>query len=71
MCRALFLLKTYAGGIDGLKGQAGTSAFAKKLFLDSSQNPVTLDAIGNLLIMYEIPDLPQLPPSSMLLKKEW
>ena len=41
------------------------------MFLDSAQNPVTLDAIGNLLIMYEIPDLPQLPPSSMLLKKEW
>ena len=61
---------------------------------------MTLDAVGNLLIMCkivilsrfdeavflstkkalqkklgffadEIPDLPQLPPSSMLLKKEW
>merc|ERR1712070_972307 len=57
--------------IDGGKGQAGCSTQAREMYLDSSQNPVTLNALGNLLLMYQVPDLPQLHPSSAVLKQEW
>ena len=57
--------------IDGGKGQAGCSKEAAELYRDSSQNPVTLNALGNLLVMYQVPDLPQIPPSSAVLKAEW
>ena len=57
--------------IDGGKGQSGCSAEARARYLNSAQNPVTLEANGNLLVMYQVPDLPQLPPSSALLRQQW
>jgi len=52
----------------GAKGQGGLSAELTAEFHTTSLNPVLLDATGTWLIMYNIPSLPQLPPSSRLLK---
>lgn len=53
------------------KGQAGISREMELLFNETSQNPVLLDAVGLSLAYYNIPSLPQLPPSSRLLKTLW
>lgn len=55
----------------GAKGQAGMSAELAAEFSRTSQNPVLADSTGLWLIMYNIPSLPQIPPSSALLKALW
>jgi len=57
--------------IDFEKGQAGASDYALSLLAETSQNPVLRDATGILLIMYTVPSLPTLPPSSTVLKYLW
>jgi len=58
-------------GVMFAKGQAGLNPAMQALFNETSQNPVLSDAVGTLLIMYNIPSLPQLPPSCKLLKTLW
>jgi hypothetical protein len=53
------------------KGQGGLSPAVEEEFHMTSQNPVLLDTFGTWLIMYNIPSLPQMPPSSTLLKTLW
>jgi FAD/FMN-containing dehydrogenase len=57
--------------IDFEKGQAGASDYALSLFATTSQNPVVRDATGLFLIMYNVPSLPTLPPSSTVLRHLW
>ena len=67
-------LPTTANGVVGLdfeKGQAGASSAALELLDETSQNPVLHDALGLLLVMYNVPYLPTLPPSSRLLSHLW
>jgi hypothetical protein len=59
------------GGVDFEKGQAGASPWALAELAASSVNPVVADATGLLLIMYNVPSLPTLPPSSVLLRHLW
>jgi hypothetical protein len=53
------------------KGQAGLDAEAQARFLDTALNPVLQQASGLLLVMYNVPSLPTLPPSSKLLSYLW
>eukprot|EP00035_Acanthoeca_spectabilis_P023021 m.447216 g.447216 ORF g.447216 m.447216 type:complete len:663 (-) comp19484_c0_seq1:10-1998(-) len=53
------------------KGQSGVPSSVASELLETAQNPVLLDAAGTQLIMYNIPSLPQMPPSSALLKTLW
>jgi FAD/FMN-containing dehydrogenase len=53
------------------KGQGGVTREVSARFNETSQNPLLLDTIGLLLAMYNIPELPQLPPSSTLLREQW
>ena len=59
------------GGVDFEKGQLGASPFALAQLADSSVNPVVANATGLLLIMFNVPSLPTLPPSSVLLRHLW
>ncbi len=58
-------------GIDVEKGQGGASATAQSLLQETAQNPVLLQSIGLLLVMLNVPDLPQLPKNAALLQAEW
>lgn len=55
----------------GAKAQGGMSADLVEEFKTTAMNPVLLDSFGTWLIMFNIPELPQLPPSSRLLKTIW
>jgi len=57
--------------IDFEKGQAGASEYALSLLAETSLNPVLSDAVGILLLMYNVPSLPTLPLSSPVLKYLW
>ena len=57
--------------IDFEKGQSGASAFALGLLAETSQNPVLPDALGLLLLMFNVPSLPTVPPSAGLLAALW
>jgi len=57
--------------IDFEKGQAGASGFALQLLAETSQNPVLSDSLGLLLLMFNVPSLPTIPPSAGLLKALW
>ena len=59
------------GGVDFEKGQAGAAPAALDLLAETSVNPIVADATGLLLIMYNIPSLPTLPPSATLLRHLW
>ena len=59
------------GGIDFEKGSLGTSSDAMQRVLTTSVNPVVFTASGLLLIMYNVPSLPTVPPSAALLKRLW
>jgi hypothetical protein len=60
-----------SGGCDFEKGQLGASPFALAQLSDSSVNPVVGNATGLFLVMYNVPSLPTLPPSSVLLRHLW
>jgi len=49
------------------KGQSGLPSEVRSEFEETAQNPVLLDTVGSYLAMYNIPELPQLAPSSKLL----
>ena len=57
--------------VDFEKGQSGASSFALELLAETSTNPVLQHSLGLLLLMYNVPSLPTLPPSSGLLKALW
>jgi len=57
--------------IDFEKGQAGASEYALSLLSETSQNPILKDATGLYIIMYNVPCLPTLPLSSLVLKYLW
>jgi hypothetical protein len=59
------------GGIDFEKGSLGTSTEAMRRVMSTAVNPVVINASGLLLIMYNVPSLPTVPPSSGLLKRLW
>jgi len=60
-----------SGGIDFEKSQAGASPAALSLLAETSVNPAVAISSGILLIMYNVPSLPSVPPSSALLKRLW
>merc|ERR1711862_1046617 len=53
------------------KSQGGMNDEMVAEFKMTSQNPVLLDTLGLFLFQYNIPSLPQMPPSSRLLKTLW
>jgi hypothetical protein len=53
------------------KSQGGIDAETEAEFHLTSQNPVLLNSFGTYLIMYNIPSLPQMPPSTRLLQALW
>jgi hypothetical protein len=57
--------------IMGAKAQSGLSPELVEQFSNTAQNPVLLNTVGLWLMYFEIPDLPQLPPSATLLKALW
>ena len=57
--------------VDFEKGQAGASSAALELLSETSANPVLQHSLGLLLLMYNVPSLPTLPPSSGVLKALW
>jgi hypothetical protein len=57
--------------VDFEKGQAGASSFALELLSQTSTNPVLQHSLGLLLLMFSVPSLPTVPPSSGLLKSLW
>ena len=57
--------------VDFEKGQAGASSFALELLSQTSTNPVLQHSLGLLLLMFNVPSLPTVPPSSGLLKSLW
>ena len=60
-----------AGGIDFEKSQFGASPAALSLLAQTSVNPAVAISSGLLLIMYNVPSLPTVPPSAPLLKRLW
>ena len=56
-------------GVMFAKGQGGLPPAEVAMFRETAQNPVLLNTVGTLLVMYNVPALPQLPPSSKLLNK--
>ena len=58
-------------GPTGDKSQSGMPPEIVERFKKTSLNPVLLEAPSFWLIMLNIPSLPQLPPSSRLLKSLW
>ena len=60
-----------SGGVDFEKGQAGAAPAALALLAETSVNPVVAQASGLLLVMYNVPSLPTLPPSATLLRHLW
>lgn len=57
--------------VDFEKGQAGASSFALELLSETSTNPVLQHSLGLLLLMFNVPSLPTVPPSAGLLKLLW
>jgi hypothetical protein len=57
--------------IMGAKAQSGMSEEMIARFNNTAQNPVLLNTVGLWLMYFEIPTLPQLPPSATLLKALW
>lgn len=55
----------------GAKGQGGLDPALAAEFESTTLNPVLLDSVGTYLLMYNIPSLPQLPPSARLLQTLW
>eukprot|EP00038_Savillea_parva_P012296 m.203650 g.203650 ORF g.203650 m.203650 type:complete len:245 (+) comp22189_c0_seq1:2-736(+) len=53
------------------KAQSGMSPEMVARFKETSQNPVLLDALGLWLLYANVPSLPQLAPSSTVLKALW
>merc|ERR1712232_921022 len=53
------------------EGQNGMTPQARELFHETSQNPVLLDSVGLVFLTYNNPSLPQLSPSSRMLKELW
>jgi len=64
-------VKGISGGIDFEKGSLGTSPDAMSRVMATSVNPVVVNSSGLLLIMYNVPSLPSVPPSAGLLKRLW
>ncbi len=60
-----------AGGIDFEKGALGAAPDAAARAARTSVNPVTANASGLLLIMYNVPALPSVPDSAALLRRLW
>lgn len=60
-----------SSGIDFEKSQAGAAPQALSLLADTSVNPAVAVSAGLLLIMYNLPSLPTVPPSSRLLRRLW
>jgi hypothetical protein len=59
------------GGVDFEKAQAGASPLALALLAETSVNPIVAQATGLLLVMFNVPSLPTLPPSATLLRHLW
>lgn len=53
------------------KAQGGLPSDLEAEFEYTAQNPVLLDSIGTILIMYNVPSLPQMPASPELLRELW
>ena len=58
-------------GLGGHKSQGDANPATVALFHETSQNPVLLDTVGAIFSQWRVPALPQLPPSSALLKTLW
>lgn len=57
--------------LDMAKSQGGASPLAVDLFRKTAQSPVLLDTVAFLTSQWRVPTLPQLPPSSEVLKALW
>jgi hypothetical protein len=53
------------------RSQGGATRAVSDLFAKTSQNPVLLDTVAFLTSQWRVPSLPQLAPSSALLKVLW
>ena len=57
--------------MDMSKAQGGANPATVALFKETSQNPILLDTIGFITSQWWVPSLPQLPPSSTVLRALW
>jgi len=61
-----------SGGIDFEKGLGGAPRdVVDELLERTATNPAVAEASGLLLIMYNVPSLPSVPPSAALLRRLW
>jgi hypothetical protein len=62
-----------AGGfkMDHESGQAAAGDTNRQRFMETSQNPIALNALGIIYMMISIPSLPQLPPSVQTIRELW